>query len=169
MEGAADRARVPQQFQKDLKPRSFSRSDEDLVQCCKFPLRDYQGVDNSTIIVFEKVPVPVQEITRTNCDSEAEENLGDMALSKKHQEKSTEDSKSHCSLEDDQSIMSAVSDQREGAGSRQSYKFKSSLVMRYSEELEQENRRLRALLRMSKAGTSVPDINTVPLRNSCFS
>ena len=169
MEGAAGRARVPQQFQQDLKPRSFSRSDEDLVQCCKFPLRDYQGVDNSTIIVFEKVPVPVQEITRTNCDSEAEENLVDMALKQKHKEKLTEDSKSHCSLEDDQSIMSAMSEQREGASSRQSYKFKSSLVMRYSEELEQENRRLRALLRMSKAGNSVPDINTFPLRNSCHS
>ena len=46
---------IPSQFQKDFKECSFD-SEEELVQCCTFPVRDRKERDNSTIIVFEEVP-----------------------------------------------------------------------------------------------------------------
>ena len=59
---------IPSQFQDDFKDCS-SESEEELVQCCTFPARDRKERDNSTIIVFEKVPYTrerIEEVSNTN-------------------------------------------------------------------------------------------------------
>ena len=59
---------IPSQFQNDFKDCS-SESEEEIVQCCTFPARDRKERDNSTIIVFEKVPYTrerIEEVSNTN-------------------------------------------------------------------------------------------------------
>ena len=46
---------IPFKFQNYFKDCS-SESEEELVQCCTFPVRDRKERDNSTIIVLEEEP-----------------------------------------------------------------------------------------------------------------
>ena len=147
---------IPSQFQNDFKDCS-SGSEEEIVQCCTFPARDRKERDNSTIIVFEKVPYTrerIEEESKTNLPlTRTESQIPSSPI--QNQENNAQilqqiESVHNPMFLDSKSLEPFSLNINEGEGSRtkQMYKFKSDLVSRYSEELEEENKHLKELLRL---------------------
>ena len=135
---------IPSQFRSDFS--SSSESDENIVQCCTFPLRDRKERDNSTIIVFEKVPYTrdrKEEVNNTNLPLTRKETQITPGPIQNQEYKEKNLQQIELCHEHNPVYLDNKSDEpfslkgNKGAGSRtkQTYKFKSDLVTRYSEEL----------------------------------
>ena len=131
---------IPSQFQDDFKDCS-SDSEEELFQCCKFTARDRKERDNSTIIVFEKVPYTIerkQEENNKNLTLQREEphitpvHIQNQEVNEKNLQQ-IESYHKH-SIIDHKNYEPLSLNINEGTGSRtkQNYNFKSDLVTRYS-------------------------------------
>jgi len=156
---ALAKSSIPSKFQPDFVEED---SEEELVQCCRFPVHKTKEKDNSTIIVFEKVPYVETRKLETNneditdCDTSTKimntstnkSELKYLGNSELYTKECYEGVKNN-SVDNTHREDHKTTDERQGSTEKKIYKYKSSLVMRYSEELEMENRYLRELLRMN--------------------
>ena len=142
---------IPSQFQNDFKDCS-SESEEELVQCCTFPVRDRKERDNSTIIVFEEVPYTRGRSRKVNNINlplpRAEPNIPSGPI--QNIENNENNLQQVESLQkpnpiylDNENHEPRFLNVNEGSRTKQIYKFKSDLVSRYTEELEGENKHLK--------------------------
>eukprot|EP00092_Neocalanus_flemingeri_P035112 GFUD01038210.1.p1 GENE.GFUD01038210.1~~GFUD01038210.1.p1 ORF type:complete len:732 (+),score=187.01 GFUD01038210.1:284-2479(+) len=159
---------IPSEFCDDFRDSSTG-SQEEIVQCCQFPLREKKELDNSTILVFERVPyiqprdeagastnepaaIPILNSQQTTLGNKPEDESQQVKL-----ESSTVHLKAvqqHVNLGQDS--HESYPENREPVP-RTTYKYKKHLVTRYSEELEEENKQLQELVNI-KFKNSSPDI-----------
>ena len=122
---------IPSKFQPDFQDSSQD-SDEELVQCCKFPARERRARDNSTIIVFEKVPYVKSSEEEVNNAAAAEPvHQIPSLVPQKYQGISQQIEGGF--LEDEIINDKGVANKQQGESSaeNQIYKFKSCIVNRY--------------------------------------
>jgi len=151
---AVAKSSIPSKFQPDFVEED---SEEELVQCCRFPTHKRKEIDNSTIIVFEEVPyVGTKKLETNNEDTKDCDTSIEMINTAKNKSGDSESYNKDCYQGFKQNMVDntcretfEAKDERQGSTEKKIYKYKSSLVMRYSEELEMENRYLRELLRIN--------------------
>jgi len=151
---AVQKSSVPPKFQSDFVEED---SEEELVQCCRFPAHKRKEKDNSTIIVFEEVPyVETKKLEPEKSDMKDCDTSIKIMSTEKNKSGDFDLYNKACYQGVKQNLVDITSretfeakDVRQGSTEKKIYKYKSSLVMRYSEELEMENRYLRELLRIN--------------------
>ena len=175
---------IPRQFREDLKDCSTD-SEEEMVQCCQFPTKERKGKDNSTIIVFEKVQYVEEgkeEVNNTNISlPRTGAYITPKAVRNQQDDRKLQNIESipppepiNLTNENCQHIPQN-NKESEVPVARIHYKFKSHLVTRYSEELEEENKQLKQLLNIKFQNNSpesyqlenvMCDQSLVPVRNA---